>query len=83
MVVGGQGGGGIADEAIAVQVGGSRRVQPIVCDERGKAWELRHQHVQHLAERVCLDFQFRDAGPLAGDAEKLNVHGLKLRNAIP
>ena len=39
-----------------------------------KRGNLRRQRPQQLAQRVRLNFQFGDAGTLARNAKKLNMH---------
>ena len=66
----------IADERVAVQVGGDRRVQPVGRDQLAQARAPRRQRSEQLAEGVGLDLEFGDAGALAGNAQKFNVHGV-------
>ena len=65
----------VADERVAVQVGRDRRMQPVCRDELAKAGNRVGQRSEQLAEGVGLDLEFGDAGALARNAEKFNVHG--------
>jgi hypothetical protein len=64
----------IADECVSVQIRCKRRVQPIFCDELTKRRALPGQCSEKLAEGLGLDFQFRDTGSLARNAQEFNIH---------
>ena len=64
----------VAHELIAVQVGNEGRMQPIRSDEFAKRRNLSRERTQQLPQSVRLHFQFGDAGTLAWNAKKLNMH---------
>ena len=49
-------------------------VQPVHADELAQRWNPRRQGAQQLPQRIRLHFQVGDAGTLAWNAEKLNLH---------
>ena len=67
----------VADEPVAVQVGDKRGMQPVRGDEFAEGRNLRRQRPQQLPQRVRLHFQPGDAGTLAWNAEKLNMHNVR------
>jgi len=69
-----QGCGRIADELGAVQVGDKRRMQPVHGDELTQGRNLGGKRSEQLPERIGLHLQFGDAGTLAWNAKKLNMH---------
>ena len=74
MIVGVETGSRIADERLAVEVGGYRRVQTIVDDQIAEARETIGQRPEELPERLRIDFDLGEAGALTRNTEELHVH---------
>src|SRR5437588_8131663 len=68
----------IADEGVSIEVGGNRRMQTTDRDQLTEGGEPGGKDAERVAERGGIDFNLRDAGPFARDAQKLDVHGVTL-----
>jgi NADH:ubiquinone oxidoreductase subunit F (NADH-binding)/NADH:ubiquinone oxidoreductase subunit E len=64
----------VADEAITVQVGGERRVEPVDDDELAEGRNLPGQRPEQLAQGARLHLQLGQTGSLTRDAEEFNMH---------
>ena len=64
----------VADEHIAVQVGGNRRVQTFIRHQLTKGREPLAKRTQHVTERVAMDDYSGQTDTLTGNTEELNVH---------
>src|SRR5678815_5879658 len=67
--------GGIADEGIAIEIGGNRGMQAIVVDERTERRKADRQRAEQLAQGSGFDFDGGGGGALARNAQKFNLHG--------
>ena len=64
----------IADEDVAVQIGGNRRMKAMHRNEFAQGRAPHGERSEELTEGPGLDFQLGYAGTFSGDAQKFNVH---------
>ena len=65
---------GIADEPIAIQVGGKAGAQPVHINEFPLRRNLQGQRLEQLPKRGGLHIHVGDAGSLPRDAKELDLH---------
>jgi len=67
---------GVADEFIAVEIGGERGVQAVAGDDLGEGGQPAGERFQQLAQRPGFDNHFGHASALAWNSQELDVHRL-------
>jgi hypothetical protein len=72
----------IADEPVAVQARDKNGVKTVRVDQFAERRNVRREGLQQLSQRVRLHIQLGQAGPLAWNAEKLNMHAVELVRMI-